>query len=171
MTGWTRLVTAVGVVAAVTAPGCFCRKEPKVEKPVVVVRPVCLEASPRLNWFDGRANTLYVRVFQLSTPDAFLQADPARLLDRGTVIPGVEGSPMERTLFPGSKDTIEMRQHPDALYLGVVAGYFQLQGVGRATRKLPVAPDEKDKKKDEKKDEKKTKDACIVFGPNGIEAP
>jgi type VI secretion system VasD/TssJ family lipoprotein len=161
---WTRLVTAVGVVAALTAPGCFCRKGPKVEKPVV--RPVCLEASPRLNWFDGRANTLYVRVFQLSTPDAFLQADPSRLLVRGTVIPGVEGSPMVRSLVPGSKDTIEMRQHPDALFLGVVAGYFQLQGVGRTYRKLPGQDEEEDKKKDKDKSS-----GCIVFGPNAIEVP
>lgn len=153
--------TALGLVLAamLSAPGCFCRRgpEPPVEKPPVLY-PLCLEGSPRLNWYDGAAHTLYVRVFQLSTTDAFLQADPMKLLGAQVSLAGVEGAPVERTVFPGSKVAVEMRQHPDAAYLGVVAGYFNVVGSARVQRALPKPSDGKAKAP-----------ACFVFGPNGIE--
>jgi len=160
--GWKRLVTVLVLLGMAVVPGCLCGRK-RVEGPEPVVHPLCLEASPRLNWYDGRANTLFVRLFQLSTPDAFLQADASRLLERDVTLPGAQGAPLERTLFPGKKETLDVRQDPDALYLGVVAGYFKLDGLGKTHRKLPPPPD------DEKKEKTKSP-PCIVFGPNGIEA-
>ena len=165
---WARVVGALGVVAMVTAPGCLCSKKAPDQQLGPIVRPLCLEASPRLNWYDGRANTLYVRIYQLSTPDAFAQADAGRLLDRDAALPGAEGAPLERTIFPGRKEMVELRQQRDAAYLGVVAGYFKLQGRGKVHRKLPPPPSDDDDDDDDD-DEKKPALDCILFGPNGIE--
>jgi type VI secretion system VasD/TssJ family lipoprotein len=166
---WIRLVSTLGVVALVTAPGCLCSKKAPEVQLGPIVRALCLEASPRLNWFDGRANTLYVRLYQLSTPDAFVQADAGRLLERDAVLPGAEGAPLERTVFPGRKEMVELRQQRDAAYLGVVAGYFKLQGRGKVHRPLPPPPPPDDD--DEEQKRALSAGECIVFGPNGIEAP
>jgi type VI secretion system VasD/TssJ family lipoprotein len=166
---WARIVGALGIVALVTAPGCLCSKKAPETQLGPIMRSLCLEASPRLNWYDGRANTLYVRLYQLSTPDAFAQADPSRLLERDAVLPGAEGAPLERTIFPGRKETVELRQQRDAAYIGVVAGYFKVQGRGKTQVRLPPPPSDDDDDDDDKKAPPALD--CIVFGPNGIEAP
>ena len=165
---WTRIIGGLGVVALLTAPGCLCSKKAPAPQLGPLVRPLCLEASPRLNWFDGRANTLYVRIYQLSTPDAFMQADPARLLERDAMLAGAEGAPLERTIFPGRKENVELRQQRDAAYLGIVAGYFKLQGQGKVHRPLPAPPQADD---DDDEPPAPPPLDCVVFGPNGIEGP
>jgi type VI secretion system VasD/TssJ family lipoprotein len=169
MSGGRGFPAATLLAGMLTALGCFGRSKPP-EPPKPVLRTLCLEASPRLNWYNGTANTLYVRFFQLSSLDAFQQADPTRLLDPETTLQGVEGTPLERTVFPGTKVAVELRQQPDALYLGTVAGYYNLSGSAKGHRPLPAitgAADEDDE--DEEKKEKGP--ACIRFGPNGIEEP
>jgi type VI secretion system VasD/TssJ family lipoprotein len=169
MAAWRRrLAMALGLLVSATAPGCLCGRS-KVETPKPAVHRLCVKTSPRLNWFDGQPNTLYVRVFQLSTPDAFVETDANKLLDRQVVLPGAEGAPLERTLFPGRKEKLEIRQQPGAVYLGLVAGYFKLEGKGKLHRKLGPPPEE-DEEEEEADDEKKGRDdRCLVFGPNGIE--
>jgi type VI secretion system VasD/TssJ family lipoprotein len=124
-----------------------------------------MESTPRLNWYDDRANTLFVRVFQLSSADAFQQAEAARLLGRDAMPPGSIGTPMDRTLFPGTKVTVDLRLDPDAVALGVVAGYFRAQGMSKVVRQIP-SPDA-----DEDDAAVAKSKACMMFGPNGIEAP
>ena len=156
------LIMLLVAAAAATVPGCSCTSHPKDEK---LPYAICLESSPRLNWFDDRANTLFVRVFQLSSTDAFQQADPSRLLGRDAMPPGLIGTPMDRTLFPGVKQTVDMRLDPDTVALGVVSGYFRAQGMTKVVRKVTRPSDEQDEKAAAKEK------ACMMFGPNGIEAP
>lgn len=152
------------VVAALAAGGgCFWRKKPEAPKPLVY--PLCLEASPKLNWYSNTSHTLYVRLFQLSSLDAFLATDPGRLLDPAVKLPGLEGTPMERTVFPGTRATVDVRQQAGATHLGVVAGYYTLSGAARTHLPLPQPGDE------EEKDKKEKGPRCLVLGPNGIEGP
>ena len=159
-----RVLLAVALAALAAGGGCFWRKKPpEPAKPLVY--PLCLEASPRLNWYSGTSHTLYVRLFQLTSLDAFQATDPGRLLDPAVTLPGLVGAPMERTVFPATKVTVDVRQHPEALHLGIVAGYYSLSGSARTQVPLPQAAQE---------EEKKGKDGaprCLVLGPNGIEGP
>lgn len=175
-----RLARAVLLVACATAPGCFCARqpEPKPVPPKPVIYPLCLQASPRLNWYEGQANTLYVRIFQLSTPDGFLEAEPAALLEPKQPLPqGVEGPVLERTVFPGATTRIEIRQDPDAQALGLVAGYYNLTGAGRIQRVLPPPPPPSEEEEDDDDDgeaaagKKPADPPCVQLGPNGIEVP
>jgi type VI secretion system VasD/TssJ family lipoprotein len=158
------LVMLLVAAASATMPGCFCSKQPNPNEKWPYA--LCMESSPRLNWFDDRANTLFVRVFQLSSTDAFMQADAARLLGHDAMPPGLLGTPMDKTLFPSSKVTLEMKVDADAVALGVVAGYFRAQGMSKVIRKVARPDDDDDD--DEEAAKKKT---CMVFGPNGIEVP
>jgi type VI secretion system VasD/TssJ family lipoprotein len=118
----TALLLAVG--------GCPCQK--KVEAPPPPpVHDVCLEGSPRLNWYENRSHTVFVRIFQLSSLDAFAQADPGRLLDLQTPLLGSEGPPIDRTIYPDSKTSIRITQQPAAQYIGLVAAYYRLDGSGK----------------------------------------
>ena len=168
MSGTGRVVV-VGLVLAALVAGCPCRKrpEPPAAPPMYAF---CIEANPKLNWYKNQSHTLYLRLFQLSSLDAFNQADPARLLEPGVVLPGMEGSPIERTVYPGTTATLEIRRGPAAQHLGAVAGYYDPQGRIKTSRALgpPPAGDDDD---DDEKDKKKKKTPCMVLGPNAIEIP
>ena len=158
-----RVVLAAGCLAA-SGCGLFGSKPPTPPPPLVY--SLCLDASPRLNWYNDTANTLYVRAYQLSTADTFMQTDPAHMVEAGFTLAGAEGAPLEKTIFPGTKTTVDIRQQPDATALGVVAFYYDATGPVKARRVLPQRGDEA------KKDDKKAKPpACIVLGSNGIENP
>jgi type VI secretion system VasD/TssJ family lipoprotein len=149
-----RLATAAGLVAAaLVLEGCWRRKPP--EPPAPPVHDFCLESSPRLNWYDGASHTVYVRLFQLSSLDAFAQTEAGRLLDPALVLPGLEGTPMQRTVHPGSKVSVQITQEPQARWLGVVAGYYRVDGSAKAHRAIAEAGDGR----------------CMQLGPNGITAP
>lgn len=163
-----RVLLVVALAALAAGGGCFWRKKPP-EPPKPVVYPLCLEASSRLNWYSGTSHTLYVRLFQLSSLDAFQATEPGRLLDPAVTLPGLVGTPMERTVFPGTKVTADIRQHPEALHLGVVAGYYTLSGSARTHLRLPQ-PGEQEEKKEKGKDGGPAA-RCLVLGPNGIEGP
>jgi len=159
------LLVLLVAAASTTVPGCSCTRGPQVAEKMPYA--LCIESSSRLNWFDDRANTLFVRVFQLSSTDAFQQADAARLLARDAMPPGLLGTPMDRNLFPGTKATLDMRLDPDAVALGVVAGYFRAQGMTKVVRQIARPSDDDDANEAEAAKQK----ACMAFGPNGIEAP
>lgn len=156
------LLLALGALAAATMPGCFCNKGPKPGEKIPYA--LCVEGSQKLNWSDDRANTLFVRIFQLSSTDAFQQAEPNRLLGRDAMPPGLVGTPMDRTVFPGAKQTVDMRLDPDCVALGIVAGYFRAQGQIKIVRKVTRPSDDVDEATAKKEK------ACVLFGPNGIEA-
>lgn len=172
MTGY-RFVLWLIAAAMATAPGCSCTKSP-APPPDPVVRTLCLEAGPRLNWHAERANTLYVRMLQLSTLDFFRQADAQSLLDSKSTVTGAVGTPIEKTLYPGTRLEVQVREATDAQYLGIVAGYY---GAGAAKAHRPLASlgvvkkgdDDDDDEEDE--DDKKPKGPCIVFGASAIEQP
>jgi type VI secretion system VasD/TssJ family lipoprotein len=168
------LLPATLAAASVAASGCglFGSKPPPPPPPLVY--SLCLDASPKLNWYNGTANTLYVRAYQLSTPDTFVQTDPARMVEPGFTLPGAEGAPIEKTIFPGTKTTVDIRQQPDATALGVVAFYYDATGPVKARRRLPQRGDEPSKDKDSSKDaakEPKQQPGCIALGANGIDNP
>ena len=158
----TRQVLARALAACcLAASGCglFGSKPP--EPPPPLVYSLCLDAGQRLNWYNDTANTLFVRIYQLSAPDTFMQTDPARMVEHGFTLPGAEGTPIEKTLFPGTKTTVEIRQQPDATTLGLVAFYYDATGPVKTRRPLLQrnAPPPKDPP------------GCVVLGANGIETP
>ena len=160
MTRAGRLGVAVVAAAGLTAGGCglFSKAPPEPPKPLVY--SLCLKADPKVNWYNDTANTLYVRLYQLSTPDAFLQTDPARMVDPGFTLNGAVGPPLEKTLFPDTKTTADVRQSPDATVLGIVGFYYQATGPVKARRVLPQRGDAPPK----------APPGCVVFGQNGIES-
>lgn len=157
------LVLLIGAFAAATVPGCSCNRGPT--PPVKEPYALCLEGNAKLNWSDDRANTLFVRIFQLSSTDAFQQADASRLLGHDAMPPGLLGTPMDKTIFPGAKQTVDMRLDPDTVALGIVSGYFRAQGQIKIVRKVTRPSDDVDEATAKKEK------ACVLFGPNGIEAP
>ena len=65
---------------------------------------------------------------------------------------------------------VEMRQQPESVWLGTVAGYYNVSGgTAKGHRRLPPIGDEDEKKKDKEVDG--AAPACISFGANGIEVP
>jgi type VI secretion system VasD/TssJ family lipoprotein len=152
----------LGLLVAVVTVGCPCRKPaPPAPPPPPPVYNLCIEASPQLNWYSASAHTLYVRIFQLASLEAFEQAEPGRLLDTQAALPGLQGTPIERTVYPGSKLAVEIRQQPGAQYLGVVTGYYKLDGAAKTSREMTQptgakAAGQKD---------------CLRLGPNAIEMP
>jgi type VI secretion system VasD/TssJ family lipoprotein len=171
------LLPAALAAASVAASGCglFGSKPPEPPKPLVY--SLCLDASLQLNWYNDTANTLYVRAYQLSTADTFMQTDPARMVEPGFTLSGAEGAPIEKTIFPGTKTTVDIRQQPDATALGVVAFYYEATGPVKARRPLPQRGDEppkessKEPSKEAAKDPAKQPPGCIVLGANGIDNP
>jgi len=159
------LLVLLVAAASTTVPGCSCTRQPGPTPPEPYA--LCLKTDKRLNWSDDRANTLFIRVFQLSSADAFKQADPSRLLGSDAMPPGLVGTPMDRTLFPGKDATIEMRLGADTVALGVVAGYFRAQGMTKVVRTITrTTDDDEDEVVEAEAAKRKT---CILFGPNGIE--
>ena len=161
MTGARRILGGALAAGCVAASGCglFGGKPP--EPPPPLVYSLCLDAGTKLNWYNDTANTLYVRVYQLSAPDTFMQTDPARMVEPGFTLPGAEGTPVEKTLFPGTKTTIDIRQQADATTLGVVAFYYEATGPVKARRQLLQR----------NVDPPKDAATCVVLGANGIETP
>lgn len=124
------------------------------------VYTLCMDASPRLNWWKGRANALAVRVFQLSSLEGFTRADPNRLFDRQVALSGMEGGFIDQTVYPDGRLTIPIVPNPAARYLGLVAGYFEPdpRGSVRVYRELAL-------------DGRSGMGQCIQLGSNSIEAP
>ena len=159
------LLVVLVAAASATVPGCSCTRTPV--RPPKPPYALCLETSERLNWFDSRANTLFVRVFQLSASQAFLQADAPRLLGRDAMPPGLLGTPVDTTLYPKTRSTVELRLEPDTVAFGVVAGYFRAQGPTKVVRQITRPPDDDEDDLDDA--EAARRKACLTFGPNGIE--
>jgi type VI secretion system VasD/TssJ family lipoprotein len=161
VTGVRRLVTPALAAGCLAASGCSLFGGGPPEPPPPLVYSLCLDAGQKLNWYNDTANTLYVRVYQLSTPDAFMQADPARMVEPDFTLNGAEGAPVEKTLFPGTKTTVEIRQQPDATTLGVVAFYYEASGPVKTRRRLPQRGEEPTGEQP----------GCVVLGASGIEKP
>lgn len=153
------------VLGAALAAGCVlasgCSLFGKGEPPKPLVYTLCLDADQKLNWASetGSPNPLQVRMYQLSTPDTFLQTDPTAMKEPGFVLEGAQGPVVDKQVFPGSKVTVEFRQQPEAIALGVVAFYWEPSGPVKARRTLPQRGDPAPKESP----------PCLRLGPNGIE--
>jgi type VI secretion system VasD/TssJ family lipoprotein len=99
---------------------------------------LCLEATPGANWYDGQAHPLRVRVFVLSSPDAFWQIDSAALLEPALVLAGLEGAPVEHVVPPGGRTMVSLSAGPAARFVGVAAHYERQRGSARGYRPLPA---------------------------------
>jgi type VI secretion system VasD/TssJ family lipoprotein len=151
-TSWTALFV-------LSLLGCSAKSEIPAPAPPPPVYTLCLDASPRLNWWDGRANSLAVRVFYLSSLDGFRQIDPARLFDKQVVLPGMEGGYIDQTVYPEGRLTIQIPFNPSARYIGLAAGYFQPdpRGSVRMFREFTL-------------DGRSGMGQCVKLGSNSIEA-
>jgi type VI secretion system VasD/TssJ family lipoprotein len=151
------------VLAALALAGCsWFRGEPPKLFPV----DICLDADARLQWHENRAHTLYVRVFPLTVPDGFVSADINDLLaDPPPELPGMVGTPQGRTVYPGTNLHLSFDAAEGQAFghLGVVAGYYDLQGPGKhvvSVEKLRPAEDE---------DEDEARCYTVRLGPGSIQ--
>ena len=108
------------------------------EKEAIVLR---LKADPKLNLYDKTPHTLLVCVYQLQDPNAFNQLlmdsrEISKLLECTRFDPGVANA-RRLVLQPGQEKTDVLDRSEGARYLGIVAGYFQLEKK-RASRILPI---------------------------------
>lgn len=151
---------AVLLVLTAVLLSCSGKKEDPPPPPAQPLYTLCMDASPRLNWWKGRANALAVRVFQLSSLEGFKAADPNRLFDRQVTLPGMEGGYIDQTVYPDGRLTIPVAPNPAARYLGLIAGYFEPDPRGslRVYREIAM-------------DSRSGMSQCVVLGPNSIEAP
>jgi len=152
-------VALTGLIALAIV-GCHAKPAPPPPPPVATPPPwytFCIEASERLNWYDQSAHTLYLRLFPLSSLDGFLQAEMEHLLDPKVSLPGLEATPIERTVYPGSKVSLDVPLKPGVDFLGVIAGYYRLEGSAKSHRRLVQIGTEKA--------------PCMRLGPNAIEVP
>src|SRR5262249_52707386 len=111
-TGTRVFGTVIAILAAIG--GCGKTPPPPPPPPPPPEHDLCLEATSRLNWYEDRSHTVFVRIFQLSEVGAFGQADIDHLLDPQAHLAGAEGAAFDRTMYPGAKATVRFTQQPAA---------------------------------------------------------
>ncbi|HLK09865.1 MAG TPA: type VI secretion system lipoprotein TssJ [Candidatus Binatia bacterium] len=156
--GWAGAVVA-GLAAAAALGSAACGRRVRPFTPSPKTFRVCIEASPRLNWYDGRAHALALRFFRLADGEAFDQADAGRLLADPAALAGAVGAPLDRTVSPGTTLSVDIPRKPALAFVGLVAAY----AAGPRKLRRPAAPEG---------------DApahggagCIRLGADAIEAP
>jgi type VI secretion system VasD/TssJ family lipoprotein len=150
-----RLVTFVALAACLAGAGCFFKRK-------ILPADLCLHGSPRLQWYEDRPHTLYVRVFPLMAADAFASTDVNELLqDPPPLIMGSAGTPQSRVLYPDRMETLRFEPVNDQVYpqVGIVAGYYDQQGQAKFVVNT----------KDLKKGFFRRRCYTVEFGPSGIE--
>lgn len=100
-----------------------------------------LKGDPNLNLFEKRPHTLLVCVYQLRDPNALNQVlqdaeDVSKLLECGRFDPSIV-STKKFILQPGKEITEALDRAEGARYIGIVAGYYNLDKQ-RASRILPI---------------------------------
>ena len=103
-------------------------------------RGICvqLEASPRVNLYDGEAHAVVVYLLPLRSTAGFREAEPAELLS-GDEIPGQSGAASDLTLLPREVRQIREPVQEGTQYVGVVADFSR--GPRRAAVALGCARD------------------------------
>ncbi len=96
-----------------------------------------LDSDQNLNLYDGRRHTLLLGVCQTADPNSFLvqlsnQSTIGRLLETGQGVPTMIAGFNRFVISPGQKDTLAMARAQGAQYVGIVAGYYNLDPVGVA---------------------------------------
>ena len=100
-----------------------------------------LKGDPKLNLFEKRPHTLLVCVYQLRDPNALNQVlqdaeDVTKLLECGRFDPSIVNV-KKFILQPGKEISEALDRAEGARYIGIVAGYFNLDKQ-RASRIIPV---------------------------------
>jgi len=100
-----------------------------------------LKGDPKLNLFEKRPHTLLVCVYQLRDPNALNQVlqdaeDVTKLLECGRFDPSIVNA-KKYILQPGKEITEALDRAEGARYIGIVAGYYNLDKQ-RASRIIPV---------------------------------
>ncbi len=100
-----------------------------------------LKGDPKLNLFDRRPHTLLVCVYQLRDPNALNQVlqdaeDVTKLLECGRFDPSIVNA-RKIILQPGKEISEALDRAEGARYIGIVAGYYNLDKQ-RASRIIPV---------------------------------
>ena len=100
-----------------------------------------LKGDPNLNLFEKRPHTLLVCVYQLRDPNALNQVlqdaeDVSKLLECGRFDPSIVNT-KKFILQPGKEITESLDRAEGARYIGIVAGYYNLDKQ-RASRIIPV---------------------------------
>jgi len=100
-----------------------------------------LKGGPKLNLFERRPHTLLGCVYQLRDPNALNQVlqdadDVSKLLECGRFDPSILNT-KKYILQPGKEITEALDRAEGARYIGIVAGYFNLDKQ-RASRIIPV---------------------------------
>ncbi len=100
-----------------------------------------LKGDPNLNLFEKRPHTLLVCVYQLRDPNALNQVlqdaeDVSKLLECARFDPSIVNA-KKFILQPGREITEALDRAEGARYIGIVAGYYNLDKQ-RASRIIPV---------------------------------
>jgi type VI secretion system VasD/TssJ family lipoprotein len=100
-----------------------------------------LKGDPNLNLFEKRPHTLLVCVYQLRDPNALNQVlqdaeDVSKLLECARFDPSIVNA-KKFILQPGKEITEALDRAEGARYIGIVAGYYNLDKQ-RASRIIPV---------------------------------
>jgi type VI secretion system VasD/TssJ family lipoprotein len=108
------------------------------EKDAISLR---LKGDPNLNLFEKRPHTLLVCVYQLRDPNALNQVlqdaeDVSKLLECARFDPSILTT-KKFILQPGKEITEALDRAEGARYIGIVAGYYNLDKK-RASRIIPV---------------------------------
>ncbi|MFN3986974.1 MAG: type VI secretion system lipoprotein TssJ [Rhodocyclaceae bacterium] len=111
-----------------------------VRQELPVPLEITLSAAERVNPTEaGRPSPIVVRVFELSNSAAFQSADFFALQDGGSGATGEVVESEEYVLVPGEVRVVRKRAALNSRFLGVVAGYRDLEGsVWRAVVPLPA---------------------------------
>jgi len=108
------------------------------EKDAITLR---LKGDPNLNLFEKRPHTLLVCVYQLKDPNALNQVlqdaeDVSKLLECARFDQSIVNA-KKLILQPGKEITEALDRAEGARYIGIVAGYYNLDKQ-RASRIIPV---------------------------------
>ncbi|HEY4126537.1 MAG TPA: type VI secretion system lipoprotein TssJ [Gammaproteobacteria bacterium] len=93
-----------------------------------------LEAAEALNLDSGQAHALSIGIFQLSDPATFSAATTspagaAKFLDQGADADASVVDFDRIVLQPGEKRTLNLNRAQNAQYIGIVAGYYQINAL------------------------------------------
>ena len=100
-----------------------------------------LKGDPKLNLFEKRPHTRLVCIYQLRDPNALNQVlqdaeDVTKLIECGRFDPSIVNT-KKFILQPGKEITEALDRAEGARYIGIVAGYYNLDKQ-RASRIIPV---------------------------------
>jgi type VI secretion system protein VasD len=134
-----KLCSMLALGFAVTA--CSSTPQPAKEQTKLELQ---IDVSDGVNPDEqGRAAPVMVRVYELKSAASFDAADFFSLQNDGKKLLGADALVTDEFILrPGDKQTLRRTANPEAVAIGVLAGYRELgQSVWRVTYKLAAAPD------------------------------